>query len=439
MLGDFDYEYDSFHSSQHSEYSVRLRDEQMNIDDDNDDDNNTNYDNDNDNDNTNDDDDDVNDDDDNDDNDEDEDEDVVTRPHKHTSNVWEHIDKETDPVNPKCKLCNKIFSKHSSTSTLRNHLKSKHKTIYKEAGQTTLDFLKVSFYDKKTNSAIVKFLVKWIVIDMLPFSLVESSYFKDFLEKLNPKFQCPSRFALKDSIISEFNIRRSHIISFIKNIPGYCSFTTDIWSSINNDAFIGVTIHYITNEWELKHFTLEVFKITGSHTGSAIYEFLSNLLEEFDIKKKIISITTDNGSNIVAACNLLKNDFDSYSDMPNFVHCRCICHILNLAVNVGIKEEENLIKKLRKIVKHIRKTQSCLEELKRLAIASNKGFKRPILDVKTRWNSTFYMIQRALELQDDLYTVKSLNKSISDIWLTQNEWKKIKVSIYYILSDLLIL
>ncbi len=49
------------------------------------------------------------------------------------------------------------------------------------------------------------------------------------------------------------------------------------------------------------------------------------------------------------------------------------------------------------------------------------------------------MIQRALELQDDLYTVKSLNKSISDIWLTQNEWKKIKVSIYYILSDLLIL
>src|SRR6266498_5028538 len=132
----------------------------MNIDDDNDDDNNTNYNNDNDNDNTNNDDNDVNNNDDNDDNDEDEDEDVVTRSYKYTSNVWEHIDKETDPVNPKCKLYNKIFSKHSSTSILRNYLKSKHKTIYKEAEQTTLDFLKVSFYDKKTNSAIVKFLVK---------------------------------------------------------------------------------------------------------------------------------------------------------------------------------------------------------------------------------------------------------------------------------------
>src|SRR6266542_3736651 len=129
----------------------------MNIDDNNNDDNNTNDDNDND--------------DDNDDNDEDEDEDIVTRSHKHTSNIWEHIDKETDPVNPKCKLCNKIFSKHSSTSTLRNHLKSKHKTIYKEAGQTTLDFLKVSFYDKKTNSAIVKFLVKWMSLICYHFHL----------------------------------------------------------------------------------------------------------------------------------------------------------------------------------------------------------------------------------------------------------------------------
>jgi len=162
-------------------------------------------------------------------------------------------------------------------------------------------------------------------------------------------------------------------------------------------------------------------------------------LVEFEIKKKIISITTDNGSNMVAACRLLKNNLKTYPNTSNFIHCHYICHILNLAVNAGLKEEEDLIKKLRKIVKCVKKTQSCLEELKRLAVASNKAFKSPILDVKTRWNSTFHMAQRALELKDDLFTIKSLNKSIQDVWLSDNEWNKVEVSIYlYNSSNLLI-
>ena len=133
---------------------------------------------------------------------------------------------------------------------------------------------------------------------------------------------------------------------------------------------------------------------------------------------------------MVAACRLLKNDLESTA--PNFVHCRCVCHILNLAVSAGIKKEEDLIKRLRKIVKLVRRTQSYLEELKRLAIAADKTFKHPILDVKTRWNSTFHMAQRALDLKEDLSIIQSRNKSLGDIWLDEEEWEKIEVSIYYI-------
>jgi len=346
------------------------------------------------------------------------------------SDVWKYIDKVTDSENPKCKLCSKIFSAKSFTTTLRGHLQTYHKHIHQEAKQTTLNFSSASYYDRQTNSEFIKFLIRWITIDMLPFSIVDSVYFNDFIKKLNPKFQCPSRVTIKKEIISEFDSRRQLVIDYIRNIPGCCSFTTDIWSSLNNEAFIGVTIHYITNEWKLKHFTLEITQITGSHTGAAICEFISNLLEEFNLKEKILSITTDNGSNMVAACRLLKNDLESTA--PNFVHCRCVCHILNLAVSAGIKKEEDLIKRLRKIVKLVRRTQSCLEELKRLAIAADKTFKHPILDVKTRWNSTFHMAQRALDLKEDLSIIQSRNKSLGDIWLDEEEWEKIEVSIYYI-------
>src|SRR3954469_4281161 len=39
-----------------------------------------------------------------------------------SSDVWEHIDKVTDSENSKCKICSKVFSVKSSTSTLRNHI-----------------------------------------------------------------------------------------------------------------------------------------------------------------------------------------------------------------------------------------------------------------------------------------------------------------------------
>ncbi|GES97194.1 zinc finger BED domain-containing protein 1-like [Rhizophagus clarus] len=160
------------------------------------------------------------------------------------------------------------------------------------------------------------------------------------------------------------------------------SITTDIWSSIKNEAIIGVTIHFIINEWKLKHFTLEVLQIN------------------------VISITTDNGSNMIVACRLLKNDFDAQTLALDFIHSRCICYILNLAVNAGLKFIENLIK-LRKIVKSIRRTQLYLEELERLAIAANHTFKHPILDIKTRWNSTFLMAEQSWEKIEHLVILLS--------------------------------
>ncbi|GBC43231.1 zinc finger BED domain-containing protein RICESLEEPER 2-like [Rhizophagus irregularis DAOM 181602=DAOM 197198] len=394
-------EYSFGSSSQHSAYSLEMHRNDMILDDDN-----TNQQ----------------------ELDDEENEDDENQSNRTPSDVWEHIDKVTDPEKPKCKICNKFFSAKSSTTTLRNHIKKYHKHIHREANQTTLKFKGniTSFYDKEKNAEFVKLLIKWIVIDMLPFSLVDSVYFNEFIQKLNPKFRCPGRTTLKNEIMSEFKSRREHIVDFVKDIPGRCSITTDIWSSIKNEAFIGVTIHFITNEWKLKHFTLEVLRITGSHTGNAIYEILNKLLVDFDLKQKIISITTDNGSNMVVACRLLKNDFDIQTPALDFIHSRCICHILNLAVNAGLKHVENLIKKLRKIVKRVRRTQLYLEELERLAIAANHTFKHPILDVKTRWNSVFLMAERALILKDDLLIIKSRHQPLQDIWLNEREWEKIE-------------
>ena len=38
----------------------------------------------------------------------------------------------------------------------------------------------------------------------------------------------------------------------MEKIPGKVAFMTDIWSSIKNQFYLGTTLYYIDNNWNLK-------------------------------------------------------------------------------------------------------------------------------------------------------------------------------------------
>lgn len=55
----------------------------------------------------------------------------------------------------------------------------------------------------------------------------------------------------------------------------FYSITTDIWSSRMMQSFMAVTLHYLTEEFEMKNFVLEVSPLKGSHPGAFIAEFMT--------------------------------------------------------------------------------------------------------------------------------------------------------------------
>ncbi|CAB4431752.1 unnamed protein product [Rhizophagus irregularis] len=239
------------------------------------------------------------------------------------SNVWNFVDK----VSRKCSCCSKIFNKKTGTSSIRTHLKSHGIKLEKEK-QTTLDsFVKSTQSDKKFA------IIDWIVLDMQPFKMVEGSAFRNMISKFDPKHKLPTRNTVKNLVVKLFNKRRENIKKYIQTIPGKVSVTTDIWSSLKNEGFLGVTIHFIDNDWQLKHFTLDIFRFKGSHTGQAISDEIYKLLTEFNLQNKTLSITTDNASNMVACARELRVKFEH----NDFIHYRCVAHILNLIVSSGLE------------------------------------------------------------------------------------------------------
>lgn len=82
---------------------------------------------------------------------------------------------------------------------------------------------------------------------------------------------------------------------------------------------------------------------------------------------------------------------------------RCFGHILNLTAQAALKEADEEISEIRDYIKAIVHSPKRLQLLEDNFHESNMTqFVKPILDVKTRWNSTVDMISRAFRLKQAL-------------------------------------
>jgi hypothetical protein len=356
---------------------------------------------------------------------------------KMSADVWEFFlkiqDEESGSItNYKCTLCAKLYSPGNPTSTLRRHLTKKHSSHYKkpEPRQTTLRFKPYSSIKSKP---ITDSLVDFVATDLQPFTIVENPEFKLLINKLDARYILPCRQTLKENFMENYSIKRNNLINEISQISSKVSLTTDIWTSeISKNCYLGVTIHYINNNWELKNHLLDLIPINGSHTAGLITSKLLQILGEFNINNNILALTTDNGSNMIACGSQLAVELDQEFDNMTFTHYRCAAHIINLAVKAGMNHIGSEIKKLRQFVVKVKNSPLLLDKLSEICTLKKVKFLKPILDIDTRWNSTFLMISRQILMQSVSELLTTTNAGdLEDLFPSISEWRHIKV--YFIL------
>ena len=77
-------------------------------------------------------------------------------------------------------------------------------------------------------------------------------------------------------------------------------------------------------------------KILHPHDGPSIYDSLTSVFGEYDIQSKNFSITYDNSSNNKNAINFFVRTIRE-SPLSEIFHVRCVCYIINLIVQDGLK------------------------------------------------------------------------------------------------------
>ncbi|XP_019171373.1 PREDICTED: zinc finger BED domain-containing protein RICESLEEPER 2-like [Ipomoea nil] len=162
-----------------------------------------------------------------------------------------------------------------------------------------------------------------------------------------------------------------------------------------------VTAHFIDSEWKLHKKILAIVPVT-SHKGEYLAKALENCLLEWGLRD-VFSVTVDNASSNDTAMGFLKKKLVSWGSSTvreKYLHMRCIAHILNLVVQDGLKDCDSSVKKVREVVKYVRNSPARLKKFRDLADwLSIEQRSSLCLDVPTRWNSTYLMLQSALTYQ----------------------------------------
>jgi hypothetical protein len=344
-------------------------------------------------------------------------------PYKETNSPMKHYFKMTI-ANSICNYCGKVYTSKTSTGTLKTHLKEKHPNIFCDIKHIPVN---INPYNKKERTIYHISLIHWIILSQQPFSVVDEKSFIELIHQLNPRYHVPTRQFVKRYIKQLFEFRLRNLSIDLKKITSKVALTADMWTSINNCAFLGVTLHWIDNDWCLRRFLLDIIPFHRSHSGANMANELLALLRRHGILEKTIALTTDNASSMVVCGRKLAESLNQEFQELHFSHYRCGAHIINLAVQSGLQLHDSVLTKVRKFMKKVKKSTILTDDLRRIFEASGRNYLAPEIDVSTRWNSTFLMIDKLnrIKIQADMLVAQ--HPELQEIYPTNTEWKNLKV------------
>ena len=125
---------------------------------------------------------------------------------------------------------------------------------------------------------------------------------------------------------------------YLLKLPFKLNLTTDIWTSISNDAYLCLTGHWIDQKWKLQKTVLQMIEFPHPHDNAEISQLYAVFMNLFELGDDIQSITSDNASNMILACENIINELKRFN--KSAFNIRCSAHIMNLIVHVAFNSTE---------------------------------------------------------------------------------------------------
>ena len=223
----------------------------------------------------------------------------------------------------------------------------------------------------------------------------------------NPQFEPMGTYRLGTLLSETFASVQLSLRSILAGTQG--AITTDGWTSSAGHTYYGFTYHWIEPDWKLHSVPIGISQHLGTSLAlDHVRVFESELAKHGLTYANIVAITTDTAPVMNAAGRLI---VDSAKDAGFHIeHVGCVDHILNITTKLaGLdpidtphprEEHADALLNARQMCGTFSNSSQLTARL--LQFQATQAVQRPkktIQDVKTRWWSTYSMINRLLLLK----------------------------------------
>ncbi|KAF8784933.1 Zinc finger BED domain-containing protein 4 [Argiope bruennichi] len=270
-----------------------------------------------------------------------------------------------DETHACCNICKNKLSYETTVTNLTKHMMKKHPTVRL----------------KELQRASCNIQVNEEAIDEPIPGPSRISTLEPENNALNPAYRLPSRDTIVNTLLPSIYEEVSHDVERACFTIKKACVTADYWTSVDNESFMAVTAHYLDEEFKMNSLLLEV----------SVFNIVRTIRNEL-----------------------------------RWPHLGCFAHNLNLIIKDALAEFSDLIEKVKTIVCHFKRSSLANSKLLECQVTAGKEAKEIIQDVPTRWNSTFHMIERFVELESFIRTTVALLDA--DLpHLTTKEWKTLQL------------
>jgi hypothetical protein len=181
--------------------------------------------------------------------------------------------------------------------------------------------------------------VDFVLNTSQPLRIVECVSLRQLLQELDPLFAIPDSKSIKAMINLAYNHTFEAIINLLHPIT-FVYLTLDLWTARSNNGYLGITCSFLDQQYNLKEIALTISHVRYPHTAENINDAIEEILEKWDLRSKVYSITTDNGSNIKKC---VKN-------MEGIEWHPCASHTLQLVIGKGLIPVKRLISRVKRLI-----------------------------------------------------------------------------------------